>query len=289
MTRQDIRCGKQDRLLITNVNLRLFIVDHANFRRRKSLGIGHLFEEIKLDVGRKLKKVTVPSEVGKLASRELLPDRSGDQSRKPRRHKCTRDLLGIGQTIGLINRAVDFKNLDIKQHFGVHTVVGQDNLFCHLQFFWLVPNDNRVQLFIGMHPLGIEHAPQQHQHVFRFGIGQIERPNHQILILFLFLLGIRADNHDAWRDGLGEEAIAVENEIEGLVKRRILNANGHRIISNILVEDEVDSPGLSNPFQHFFQSSIAEPKCHRLLSSIVAVQRVLLFRKFSNALEGFLE
>jgi hypothetical protein len=55
------------------------------------------------------------------------------------------------------------------------------------------------------------------------------------LILFLLLLGIGADNHDARRYGLGEQAIAVEKEIEGL-EGRVLNADGHGVISDFLVE-----------------------------------------------------
>ena len=46
LTRQDIRCGKQDRLLVSNVNLCLLVIDHANFRSSKGLGIGDLFKEI---------------------------------------------------------------------------------------------------------------------------------------------------------------------------------------------------------------------------------------------------
>ena len=140
-----------------------------------------------------------------------------------------------------------------------------------------------------MHPFGIEHALQQHQHIFRFGVGQIERPNHQILILLLLLLGIGADNHDARGYSLGEQAIAVENEIEGLFERRVLNANGHRVISDILVENEVDPSGLSNPFQDFFKPGIAKPKCHRLLPPIITVQRLLLLGEFGDTVEGFLE
>ena len=135
-----------------------------------------------------------------------------------------------------------------------------------------------------MHPFRIEHALEQYQHVFRFGVGQIECPNHQILILFLFLFGIRADDHHTWRDGLGEEAIAGENEIEGLFERCILHADGHGVIPDILVENEVDPLGPPNSFQHFFQTGIAKPKCHRLLSPIITVQCLLLFRKFGNAL-----
>ena len=88
---------------------------------------------------------------------------------------------------------------------------------------------------------------------------------------------------------MGEQAIAVENEIEGLFERRILNANGHRVISDILVENEIDPSGLSNPFQDFFEPGIAKPKCHRLLTPIVTVQRLLLLGEFGDTLEGFLE
>ena len=79
LTWQDIRCGKQDRLLVPNVNLRLLVVDHANFRGGKGLGVGDLFKEIQLDIGRKLKEITVLTKAGELAKRELLREISGDQ------------------------------------------------------------------------------------------------------------------------------------------------------------------------------------------------------------------
>ena len=62
-------------MLVPDVNLRLFVVDHADFRSSKGLGVGDLFEEIQLDVGRKLKEITVFSKVGELVERELLSDR----------------------------------------------------------------------------------------------------------------------------------------------------------------------------------------------------------------------
>ena len=109
------------------------------------------------------------------------------------------------------------------------------------------------------------------------------------MILFLLLLGIGADNHDARGYGLSEQAIAVQNEIEGLFEWRVLNANGHRIISDVFVENEVDPSGLSNPFQDFFEPGIAKPKCHRLLPPIVTVQRLLLLGEFGDVVQGFLE
>ena len=38
-------------------------------------------------------------------------------------------MLRIGQTIGLVGRAIDLENLNIKKNFGVQTVIGQDDLF----------------------------------------------------------------------------------------------------------------------------------------------------------------
>ena len=119
---------------------------------------------------------------------------------------------------------------------------------------------------------------------FAFALDKIECPDHQILILLLFLFGIGADDHHAWRDGLGEEAIAVEDEIQGLFERRVLDANGHRVISDILVENKVDPFGPSQSLRDFFQSGIAKPQCHRLLLPIITVQRLLLFRNFGDAL-----
>src|SRR4029077_5772602 len=105
----------------------------------------------------------------------------------------------------------------------------------------------------------------------------------------LLLLGIGADNHDARGYSLGEQAIAVENEIKGLFERRVLNANRDRGISRILLKNGVDPSGLSNPFQDFFKPGIAKPKCHRLLPPIVTVQRLLLLGEFGDTVEWFLE
>jgi hypothetical protein len=150
---QDIRRGKQDRLLVPNVNLRLLVVDHSNFRGGKGLGVSDLFKEIQLDVGRKLKEVTVLAKIGELTKRELLARTTEGKFGTAALEVPGRlRLIWIGQTIGLTT----VRSTSEPQHqkeLRSQAVVAK-MIFQPSRAFRLVP-DNRVHLFIGMHPFRI--------------------------------------------------------------------------------------------------------------------------------------
>jgi len=140
-----------------------------------------------------------------------------------------------------------------------------------------------------MHPFDIEHRLQQNQHVFGFRSRQVKGSDHEILILFLLLLGIRADDQDSGRDDTGEQPIAVEQQIQRVFERRVLDGNGNRVVSDILIEDQCEPSCLGHALEDFSNSRIFETQRDRLFELVSSENRLLLFCQLADALQGLLE
>ena len=127
-----------------------------------------------------------------------------------------------------------------------------------------------------MNVLDLQHGLQQRHHVFRFRGRQIEGTDHQVLVLFLLLLGIGADDEQGRTGLLGKQAIAVQNQRQRLVERLVFQRDGNRIVAHILVEHKINVSRLPQRLHHFLQARIAKLQRDRLLLSVVAIDRMLL-------------
>ena len=143
-------------------------------------------------------------------------------------------------------------------------IQGHDYPFRQAQFDRLVSDHQGVEVLVHIDSLTLQHGPDHIHHVLGFGVREIERPDHEVLVLVLLGFGIRDDQERVGPDAAGHERIGVQNQVQRLIKWQVFNEDRDRIIFYLFVEYHVDGSGPCQDLEHLLQLRVLEPQRDRL-------------------------
>ena len=164
-------------------------------------------------------------------------------------------------------------------------IQGHDHPFRQVQLDRLVSDHQGVEVLVHIDSLTLQHRPNQVHHLLGFGIGEVERPDHEVLILLLLGFGIRDDEERVGPDAAGHERIGVQNQVQRLIKRQVFNEDRDRIIFHLFVEHHIEGSGSGQDLEHLLQLRALEPQRDRLAGPAESFRRPLAHGRGRDAVQ----
>jgi len=134
--------------------------------------------------------------------------------------------------------------------------------------------------------LALQHGPEQIHRVFRFGVIEVVGPHQEILILRLLLLVVRHDQERFRSHPLGDHAIGIQDEVQRIVERHLLEKDRNRFVSHVFIEDHIQARRPCDDFEDLFELGVLESERNGLAGSAEHLRGALLCRDLGDVSQG---
>src|SRR5688572_28563436 len=247
------RGGGDDRHAIADVDARLVLVLHTDARVGEHGGGGILLAQLQQEerIGEvqlhELRAAVQPFRQRDLSGYALRPD------------QAVRNRLGVADAELKEPGTADLEDLDFEHHLGLGQVLRGDQALGDVDRVRRVLQHKQVDLLVEEDVAGLDERPDHVRSLRDVVVHEVERLDHELLVLAQLLRGVRIDEDRALVQFLVLERIGERDEVDRLFYARVADRDARALIgAHIAVEHEGHAGRVAEDFEYRPQRDIAQ-------------------------------